>query len=152
MSERPSHYDRGPARGPRILVVDDHAAVRESLTATLEMSGYAVRSAANGAQALTLCQRDPPALIITDVVMPDADGFELLRWLSDAAIDVPVIMMTGSDVTAGSAYLRYAVCLGAKKSLPKPVQPKLLLATVAEVLTTHGPQPARLVRGGRDHD
>lgn len=71
--------DPDPSK-PRILLVEDEATLREHLASTLS-DRYVVDAAANGREALTAVMRAPPDLIVTDIVMPDIDGIELLKAL-----------------------------------------------------------------------
>jgi len=83
------------ARGRRrVLVVDDSPIVRDLLVELLSSVGLEVRSAGDGAAALTLLDEQPADLIVSDVEMPIMDGFELLRQLRERAIQVPVVMVT----------------------------------------------------------
>jgi len=66
---------------PRILVIDDNAAIRELLRLVLEEEGYEVIEAADGAEGLRRYQAEPTDLVITDLEMPGMDGLELLRAL-----------------------------------------------------------------------
>src|SRR5436853_7570688 len=66
-------------RGPVVLVVDDDAGVREFVRANLELEGYLVREAASAAEGLTALEREPPDLILLDVMMPEVDGRAMLR-------------------------------------------------------------------------
>src|ERR687895_1567763 len=72
---------RGVASEPsaRILVVDDDDRLREYLRVNLEMDGYSVREAANAEEGLAALEEEPPDLILLDVMMPEVDGFEMLR-------------------------------------------------------------------------
>src|SRR5437016_11969732 len=64
--------------GPVVLVVDDDQGVREFVRANLELEGYLVREAASAADGLTALEREPPDLILLDVMMPEVDGWEML--------------------------------------------------------------------------
>jgi two-component system response regulator MprA len=83
----------------RILVVDDDAAVRESLRRALRLEGYNVELASDGAEALELIQRngDEPDLVVLDVLMPNVDGLEVCRQLRRSGRRVPVLMLTARD-------------------------------------------------------
>ncbi|HUS67586.1 MAG TPA: diguanylate cyclase [Kofleriaceae bacterium] len=117
------------ARTDRILVVDDDDDGRDALTALLEAHGYGVMSARDGSEALRTTERDSPSLVISDVVMPQVDGFELVRKLRARAssADVPVILLTGHDETTRRVE---GLDLGADDFLAKPVAPAELLARV----------------------
>src|SRR3954453_7043476 len=82
---------------PRVLVVDDDRAVRESLRRSLEFNGYAVSLASDGAEALaTIAGRAPDALVI-DVMMPRLDGIDTPRALRTAGNALPILVLTARD-------------------------------------------------------
>ena len=82
---------------PRILVVDDSAAIRELLRFVLEGEGYEVIEAADGAEGLQRYQADPTDLVITDLKMPGMDGLELLKALQ-RVVPTPVLMAISGDL------------------------------------------------------
>jgi two-component system OmpR family response regulator len=82
---------------PAVLVVDDDAELRELLTASLGLDGYAVTPAASVAEALRAVAATPPALALVDLGLPDAEGIELVRMLSSREPPIPVIVLTGRD-------------------------------------------------------
>ena len=84
---------------PRILIVDDIAANRETLTALLDAQDYRLIEAADGPAALSLATATPPDLVLLDVMMPGMDGYEVCRRLrADARLaEVPIIMLTALD-------------------------------------------------------
>jgi excisionase family DNA binding protein len=86
-----------PARGPMVLVVDDDAQVREVVRVNLEMEGYAVREAANAEEGLAALEEDAPDLILLDVMMPQVDGWEMLRRVQErhGIGSIPVVMFSG---------------------------------------------------------
>ena len=110
-------------------MVDDDDDGRDALAALLEAHGYGVMSARDGSEALRTTERDSPSLVISDVVMPFVDGFELVRKLRARATsaDVPVILLTGHDETTRRVE---GLDLGADDFLAKPVAPAELLARV----------------------
>ena len=81
---------------PRILIIDDNAAIREVLRFILEEEGYEVIEAADGAEGLQRYQADPTDLVITDLKMPGMDGLELLQTLQ-RAVPTPVLMAISGD-------------------------------------------------------
>jgi signal transduction histidine kinase len=83
-----------PIDGP-ILLVDDEAGIRTVLGITLTDSGYAVTTAGNGEEALRLFREIRPAIVLTDIKMPDMDGIELLQHIKAEAPETEVIMFTG---------------------------------------------------------
>jgi two-component system nitrogen regulation response regulator NtrX len=79
----------------RILVIDDEAAIRDSLKMTLEYEGYEVLAAATGQEGLNLAERDAPDLVLLDVKMPGMDGIEVLERLRSMNESLPVIVVSG---------------------------------------------------------
>jgi DNA-binding response OmpR family regulator len=132
-----------------ILVVDDDALLRRSLSLQLEQSGYRASTAASAEDALALAQRDPPDLILLDVGLPGMDGLEALRHFQRDT-DVPVIFVTARrrelDTILGLE-------LGADDYITKPFNPDVLLAHIKAVLrrstrqATAPPEPERLTVG-----
>src|SRR6516165_804484 len=80
--------------GPRVLVVDDEPAVREALRRALELEGYSVELAQNGAEALRLVNAIEPDMVVLDVLMPEVDGLAACRRLREEGSRVPVLMLT----------------------------------------------------------
>ena len=78
----------------RILIIDDEAAIRESLKMTLEYEGYEVIGAATGQEGLALVERDAPDLVLLDVKMPGMDGLDVLTRLHSMHAQLPVVMIS----------------------------------------------------------
>jgi two-component system nitrogen regulation response regulator NtrX len=102
-----------------VLVVDDEAAIRDSLHMILEYEGYRVEEAGNGSQALSKVAERAPDAIVLDIKMPEMDGLELLKALRERGYEMPVLMISGhADVaTAVEATRR-----GAFDFFEKPLQ------------------------------
>ena len=117
----------------RILVVDDEDSIRRILLLNLERAGYTVELASDGASALTLLLQNRYDLLISDVMMPEMDGLDLVEHVrQDPELrDMPVILLTAqsseSDITRG--YIR-----GTDVYLTKPFDPSELLTWVKRVL------------------
>jgi DNA-binding NtrC family response regulator len=79
----------------RILVIDDEAAIRESLKMTLEYEGYEFIGAATGQEGLTLAEREAPDLVLLDVKMPGMDGLEVLDRLRNMNDALPIVVISG---------------------------------------------------------
>ena len=109
-----------------VLIADDDPDIRALLTMTLELSGYSVTAAEDGAQAGDLARRLKPDLIVADVMMPVTDGFDLLEKLKadEATMDIPVVMLTArtSDKDAWRGWQA-----GASYYLTKPFDPDHLI-------------------------
>lgn len=118
----------------RILVIDDDADVREMVCRTLEANGYEAIPAAGGRQALEQLEQGAPDLVITDVVMPEVDGFEVLRRLKLLAPGVGALVMSGAGRVAPEVCLDAARGLGARCILHKPFTRAEMLSAVKQAL------------------
>lgn len=114
----------------RILVVDDEPKIVEVVVSYLENSGFDVSSAGNGKQALDMCSKAMPALIILDLMLPDISGEEVCRTLRKKS-RVPIIMLT-AKVEENS--ILEGLKIGADDYITKPFSPKQLVARVLAVL------------------
>ena len=117
-----------------ILLVDDNEDARVTVARVLEMSGHTVVQAGNAKAASALLKDLTPDLIITDIFMPEGDGFEMLNELRDREPKIPVIAMSGGGVQQGLDVLAIAGRLGAKNVLYKPFARRQLLEAIAEAL------------------
>lgn len=120
--------------GP-LLVVEDISHILELLEVTLRFKGYPVVTASNGQDALAQIERERPALVITDILMPRMDGFTLAYKLrsNPKTSQLPIIFLSATYVTPEDR--DFALSLGAARFLEKPVDTEEFLLTVAEVLT-----------------
>ena len=121
----------------RVLVVDDEPTVREIVAGYLRRDGHAVSEAGDGVTALELLEREPPDLVVLDMMLPGVNGLDILRRIR-AGGDLPVIMLTArseeSDRVAGLE-------LGADDYVIKPFSPRELAARVNGVLRRAAPKP-----------
>jgi CheY-like chemotaxis protein len=118
----------------RILVVDDDGDVRELVCRMLEQDGYEAVPADGGRQALERLNLLAPDLVITDVVMPDMDGFEVLLKLRLLAPETEALVMSGGGRVAPEIYLETARRLGARAVLRKPFTRAEMLEAVHQIL------------------
>jgi CheY-like chemotaxis protein len=120
--------------GP-ILVVEDVPNILELLEVTLQFKGYPVVTAKNGQEALEVIEREHPALVITDILMPRMDGYALAHRLRNdpRTCSIPLIFLSATYVTPEDK--AFALSLGAVRFLEKPVDTEEFLLTIAEVLT-----------------
>ncbi len=119
-----------PARG-RILVVDDEEPVRQAIVDSLHHDGYEVRAASDGIAALEYLEREPFALVITDIVMPQMDGLSFIKAAGQRGYRTAYIVMTGyTDWDAAVEAMK----LGAADYLPKPFPLELLRMVVGRTL------------------
>ena len=113
----------------RVLVVDDDTTLRMALTRYLEKRGYSVQNAASGAEALEAFEQDPPDLVVSDVMMPEMDGFEFCRRLRATRSGqlVPFIFLSSRGEVDARVQ---GHSIGADDYLIKPFEPKELLAKI----------------------
>lgn len=131
---------------PKILLVDDEAAITANLTPLLERSGFRVAVAANGEEALVQVDTFAPNLIVMDVLMPRLDGRATLRRLRQSNIWTPVILLT----QVGEATERaMALEEGADDYLNKPFDPYELVARIRAVLRRARPNQPPLTAAQR---
>jgi len=118
-----------------ILVVEDVPNILELLDVTLRFKGYPVKTARNGEEALDVVPEHPPALVITDIMMPKMDGYTLAFNLrrNPETSHIPIIFLSATYVTPEDK--DFAMSLGAVRFMEKPVDTEDFLLTVAEVLT-----------------
>ena len=112
----------------RILLVDDNDLVRDVLRAMLNAGGFHVQEAQDGAHALRALDNEPFDAILTDLVMPDCDGIELLRKVRQTFPGIRVLAMSGAS--AAPLYLQAAQVLGASGVLAKPISQDALLGAI----------------------
>lgn len=117
----------------KILVVDDDADQRETLVLRLEKQGYEVFSAASADAARQAARTELPNLMLLDVRLPDGDGLELCRNLSDDPLmsQAPIIIVSGME---GPNIVRQARAAGSRFYLRKPYDPNALLLLVEQAL------------------
>lgn len=119
----------------RILLVEDDPLVRETMSTVLHDCGFAIREAGDGACALRLLEREAIDVVITDIVMPDFDGIELLLAVRKRYPKVRVLCISGGGRTGNRQYLEVASKLGADMVLAKPFSPSQLCGAVHATLS-----------------
>ncbi len=121
-----------------VLIIDDESAIRLSIAAYLEDSGFRCLEAANGREGLEILVRESPDILVTDLRMPEIDGFSLLGLLRAQHLGTPVIVLTGTgDAQASTEALR----LGARDCLFKPLNDLGMLVTAIQAILDH-PEPS----------
>ena len=124
-----------------LLIEDDHR-LAHMVREYLEKSGFSVQHAANGLSGLKMLQDTAPALVLLDLMLPDIDGLEVcrrIRALHGTLAQTPVLMLTAK----GDPMDRIVgLELGADDYLPKPFEPRELLARIRAVLRRHSPGEA----------
>jgi DNA-binding response OmpR family regulator len=119
--------------GETILVVDDEPNIIELARMYLEREGFRVQSAGDGARALDLIARQPPALMVLDLMLPEVDGWEVCRRVraGKSAPNLPIIMLTARDDSVDKIV---GLELGADDYVTKPFDPRELVARVKAIL------------------
>ena len=122
-----------PARGPLVLVVDDDPKVREVVRVNLEMEGYAVAEAGDAEEGLKAVEADAPDLILLDVMMPQVDGWEMLRRVQErhGIGSIPVVMFSGQ--LEGTAQ-HEAAERGAQGFVGKPFDLRALIEQTKQIV------------------
>jgi two-component system OmpR family response regulator len=147
----------GPQRGhgavgeANLLVVDDEPTVRELLCAALRYAGFTVAAAGTGQEALERAQERTPDLVLLDVMLPDLDGFEVIRRLRERhrpgsathGGHIPVMFLTARDRTRDKIE---GLVLGGDDYVTKPFDLQELIARIRAVLRRTGGDPTALLR------
>lgn len=118
----------------RILLVDDEPLLRETLKIALQAAGHVVSMAQNGAAALALLTDQSFDVIVTDILMPETDGLEMIMRVRKESGNVRIIAMSGGGRTRNMDMLDFATSFGADAVLAKPFLPKQLIASVADIM------------------
>ena len=120
------------ARRPRVLVVDDDAAIVEVLCMRLELMGLDPKTASNGRQALERIKDVNPAAMILDINMPQLDGFGVLTQLGpEGTRRLPTLVLTARNQPED---VRRAIALGARDYLSKPFDQMKLVARITRLM------------------
>jgi DNA-binding response OmpR family regulator len=132
-----------------ILIVDDEAVICEVLSGLFQKHGCAVFTAPEGNTALRICRTCPVDLVITDLAMPDKDGFELVRQLRSEFPATKIMVMSGMYHPEG--YLKAARHLGAHATMTKPFTLPSIWSSAEALLTensaeTEKPLPAEAAK------
>jgi two-component system OmpR family response regulator len=119
----------------RLLVVDDEATILELLSGSLRLAGFEVMTAASGMEALRTAAASRPDLVLLDVMMPDGDGFEVVRRMRSSGPDVPVIFLSARD---GVRERVAGLALGGDDYVTKPFSLDEVLERIRAVLRRTG--------------
>ncbi|GAP94501.1 response regulator [Leptolyngbya sp. NIES-2104] len=120
-----------PLQGLRILLVEDEPDSREMMIVALEAEGAEIVAVENVTSAFTALSGWQPDLLISDIRMPDSDGFTFLQTLRSQSILIPAIAVTGS---ATDDERKEAFAAGFQRHLPKPIDLDLLYQTITELI------------------
>jgi DNA-binding response OmpR family regulator len=137
------------ADGEKILLIEDDREIATTLRSVLEAAGYQVSYASNGKEGQRLIEEVNPALVITDMMMPQLGGFPVLEFLKQMESPPKVIMITANE---GGRHKAYAEMLGVSDYLRKPFAMDVMLEAVQTALSRNAspadgtPKPKRLTR------
>lgn len=115
-----------------VLVIEDDPQMRRVVARALSMAQHQVLEATNGREGLALFRTHHPTVVITDLVMPEMEGIEIIRELRHEAPMVRIIAMSGGGATGNMQFLDFARELGADAVLAKPFRASDVVALVTE--------------------
>ncbi len=119
-----------------ILVVDDEETVRQTLRNILRAVGHTIIEAADGVEALEILAKQCPAIIITDILMPEKEGIETILEIRRGCRNIKIIAMSGGGRAHQMDFLSVAKQAGADCILPKPFSGQQLIAVIDELLAS----------------
>lgn len=134
----------------RVLVVDDVAYSRRAVRSIFLSAGYAVLTAEDGQQALEIVRTELPDLVVTDILMPRMDGFQLCRAIKTGPLtkNIPVVFYTGSYNEPADR--EFGLSLGAVGYLVKPLEPRQFIAEITKALGRPTPELQARTPAGED--
>jgi YesN/AraC family two-component response regulator len=116
-----------------ILVVDDEPMIREGLKMALEMEGHKTCTAADGSEALRMINEHKPDLVITDIIMPESDGIEVICTIRDKFPDIKILAISGGGRISAKDHLKIAQQLGASGIMTKPFSTAELVTEITRI-------------------
>jgi len=145
-----SAAQRGAAAQPipeaRLLVVDDEPNILELLATSLRFAGFEVTTARNGREALSASRKVRPDLVVLDVMMPDMDGFDVVRRMRGEGATVPVLFLTARDATEDKVA---GLTVGGDDYVTKPFSLEEIIARIRAVLRRAAGRQAGAVEESR---
>lgn len=123
-----------------VLVIDDDSAVQMLFEQVLTEAGYSVSLAANGQEGMRQVYEQKPDLVVSDIMMPDMDGLELLMELRSENPELPVIVISGGMRSGAYSFLPHAKKMGASLTFEKPVDMEVLLKGISDLLDPSAPE------------
>ena len=117
-----------------ILVIEDDNSYRTIITSALKNAGYGVLEAANGEEGIRIFEQEPATLVITDIFMPEKEGFETILELKEIYPEVKILAISGGGKSGFIEVLPMSVDMGAEDILEKPFHIAALLEKVASIM------------------
>ena len=127
----------GRPRGGRVLLVDDDAVLLSVMARAFSAAGYSVKTAENGRKALDLLKTYRPALVITDIVMPEMEGIGAIMAIRQMPQPPKILAMSGVGPGGRRNYLKWAQHLGADAVLAKPFRLTEMLDLTGRLIAEH---------------
>lgn len=125
----------------RVLVVDDEQPVRDMVGEMVESFGLQVETAEDSDAAINICRKESIDILITDIVMPERNGLDLIMEFKKEFPAIPIIAVSGGGgITGQYDYLQIAKLVGAKNILRKPFSLQEIKSALADVLGNHFPE------------
>jgi YesN/AraC family two-component response regulator len=118
----------------KILIIDDEPYILQMLKKMLEKAGHEVSLASNGREGMDLFEKASTDLVITDIIMPDKEGLELILEMKKKRPALKIIAMSGGGRISPESYLECAKHFGAEKVFQKPFRHKDLVSAVEELI------------------
>lgn len=119
----------------QVLIVDDDEIFRTMLEEMVQREGYEVTAVGDGDAALHAVDQSPPDLIITDILMPEKDGMELMTELAQRGSQIPIIAISGGGRTINLDFLELAELMEVRATLSKPFTRESLRQAITEALS-----------------
>lgn len=119
----------------RVLVIEDDPQLLKLYQKKLTTEGFEISLATNGKEGIELYRRERPDLVVTDIVMPEKEGLEMIRELKQEFPDVKIIAVSGGGRNDPTAYLKVAGHIGAKRTFAKPIDWQELFQEMSALLT-----------------
>ncbi|WP_422926950.1 response regulator [Singulisphaera sp. PoT] len=131
----PSFAAQSRTQQPYVLIVDDHISSLKRMSQIIERAGHACETAESASQAVAICDRRRPQVVVTDLAMPNLDGCGLASWLGARYPSIPLLLMTGQMLDA-----RELVDLRRRFTavFPKPVDVDWFLECLDRLMPAHG--------------
>jgi two-component system, OmpR family, response regulator MprA len=120
----------------RILIIDDSTLFTEMLQTSLRNDGYTVDTACNGDEGLSQIKKNIPDLVITDILMPVMDGFEVVRAMKKNYPKIPIIVVTAGGFIKADEYAEAIKQFGADHTLVKPFKDECLKEMILKLSGT----------------
>ena len=116
-----------------VLIADDNPDMRQVMRLALQLNGYRVWEASNGREALAVQRQAPCDVLVTDLFMPDSDGFEAIEAFRREFPATRIIVMSGDSRLTRQNYLQSAALIGVDATLRKPFATEALIATLKKL-------------------